>query len=216
MTEPIRVIIADDHSIFREGFKLLLKNQQEAILVGEAEDGHSLIQLASETKPDVIVTDIVMPGMDGVTATKEITKFLPDVCIIALSMFNDDNLIVDMLEAGARGYLLKNTTKMELLEAIKTVYSGNCFYCAATSSKLTRLIAQSKFNPHKHIPRPKFTERELEVIRLVCKEYSNKEIAVALDLSIRTVESYKEKIIQKLHAKNMVGIAVYAVRNGLC
>jgi len=216
MTEPIRVIIADDHPIFRDGFKLLLRNQGEAILIGEAEDGSSLIKLAKETSPDIIITDIVMPGVDGVAATKEISKVLPEAGIIALSMFNDDNLIVDMLEAGARGYLLKNTTKEELLEAIKAVHSGGTFYCAATSTKLTRLIAQSKFDPHKQLPKPKFTPRELDVIRLLCQEFSNKEIAAQLDISIRTVESYKENIQHKLNVRNMVGIAVYAVRNGLC
>jgi DNA-binding NarL/FixJ family response regulator len=216
MTEPIRVIIADDHPIYRDGFKLLLKNQGDATLVGEAEDGSSLIKLAKDIKPDVIITDIVMPGIDGVATTKEISKVLPEAGIIAISMFNDDNLIVDMLEAGARGYLLKNTNKEKLIEAIKAVYCGDTYYCAATSTKLTRLIAQSKFDPQRHLPKPKFTPRELDVIVLLCQEYSNKEIATKLDISIRTVESYKENILHNLGAKNMVGIAVYAVRNGIC
>jgi two-component system response regulator NreC len=213
--DVIKMAIADDHEIFRDGFKLLLKNQKEVVLVGEAENGRELIEVVEKTQPDVVVTDIQMPIMDGIEACRAITKNFPDVKVIALSMFNDDNLVVDMLEAGAKGYLLKNTNKAELLLAARTVYAGNSYYCSATSAKLTRMIAESKFNPYKNHPQIRFTEREVEIIKLICRQLTNKEMADMLDLSIRTVETYREKIQEKTGAKNSIGIVIYAIKHDL-
>lgn len=213
MYTPIRIIIADDHDIFRDGFKLLLKDQDELELVGEASNGRQLLEAIGTCRPDVVITDINMPIIDGVEAAKHIKEKHPEVGIIALTNFNDDSLIVDMLEAGARGYLLKNTNKNELLTAARAVFAGESYYCTATSTKLTKMIAESKFNPYKSHPRIRFTERELEIIRLICQEYTNKEIAAAIHLSVRTVESYRENIQEKTGAKNTVGIVVYAIRH---
>jgi len=215
MYSPIRIAIADDHEIFREGFKLLLKNQQELELVGEAENGKELLEVIARHQPDVVITDIKMPVMDGIEVCKSIKKKFPDMKVIALSMFNDDNLIVDMLEAGARGYLLKNTNKAELLQAVKAVYGGSTYYCMATSGKLAKMIAESKFNPYRNHPAQKFTNREIEVIKLICEQHTNKEIAKTLNLSIRTVESHREKIQEKADAKNSIGIAIYAIKHNL-
>ena len=216
MHAPIRIIIADDHEIFRDGFKVLLRGLAEVRLVGEAINGKELIKLTEDFQVDVVITDIKMPEMDGITATKIIKTQFPEIKIITLSMFDDDASIVDMLEAGASGYVLKNTNKAELLEAIKTVYAGNTYYCTDTSKNLVRLLAQSKANERQLKQPPRFTARELQVIELICKELTNKEVANALSLSIRTVESYKENIQEKIGAKNVVGIAVYAMRNNLC
>jgi DNA-binding NarL/FixJ family response regulator len=194
---PIKIVIADDHEIFREGFKLLLKNQREIELVGEAEDGKELLEVVARHQPDVAIIDIKMPVMDGIEACKNIKKKYPDMKVIALSMFNDDNLIVDMLEAGARGYLLKNTNKNELMQATKAVFEGSTYYCTATSTKLTKMIAESKFNPYRNHPVKKFTARESDIIKLICEQQTNKEIANTLGLSIRTVESHREKIQEK-------------------
>ncbi len=215
MYSPIKIVIADDHEIFREGFKLLLKNQQEIELVGEAENGKELLEVAAKQQPDVLIIDIKMPVMDGIEACKSIKKKFPDMKVIALSMFNDDNLIVDMLEAGARGYLLKNTNKNELMQAAKAVYEGNTYYCSATSMKLAKLIAESKFNPNRNHPVKKFSIREMEVIKLICEQLTNKEIAKTLGLSIRTVESHREKIQEKTGAKNSIGVAIYAIKHNI-
>lgn len=184
---PIKIAIADDHEIFREGFKLLVKKQPELELVGEAENGKELLEVALQQQPDVVIIDIKMPVMDGIEACKILHKKFPDIKVIALSMFNDDNLIVDMLEAGARGYLLKNTNKHELLQATKAVYEGSTYYCTATSTKLTKMIAESKFNPYRNHPVKRFTARETDIIKLICEQFTNKEIANTLKLSIRTV-----------------------------
>lgn len=212
---PIRIVIADDHAIFRDGFKLLLKDQERLLLAGEAGNGQELLELVVREHPDVVVTDIKMPGMDGVELCQKIRREFPSIQVIALSMFNDDYLIIDMLEAGARGYLLKNTTREELLEAVTAVHEGDSYYCSATSIKLARLIAESKFHPHKAHPQVRFTDREKEVIRLICEQLTSKEIASQLRLSIRTVESHRENIQEKTGARNLAGIVIYAIRTGL-
>jgi DNA-binding NarL/FixJ family response regulator len=212
---PINIIIADDHEIFLNGLKLLISDLPELHLQGEAANGKQLTEMVHKKLPDIVITDIKMPVMDGVEATRIIKKQHPNIGIIALSMFNEDDIVIDMLEAGARGYLLKNTNKIELLNAVKAIKNNSYYYCSATSEKLLRMIAETKFNPYKNIVRPKFSNRELQVMDLICKEYTSKEMAYAMNLSIRTIESYKGNIQEKIGAKNTTGIAVYAVKNNL-
>lgn len=214
--EKIRLVIADDHEIFRDGFKLMLSKFTDIQLVGEAEDGERLVELAKKTKPDVIITDIKMPVMDGIEATQKIATLFPQIGIIGLSMFDEDDLIVDMLEAGAKGFLIKNAGKFEITEAIRTVYDGDPYYCKTTSLKLSKRIAKSRFNPFKKSDNmEEFSAREREIIYLICKELTNKEIGDKLFLSIRTVEGYRLKIQEKMNVKNTVGLVIYAVKNGL-
>lgn len=212
---PIDIILADDHEIFRDGFAVMLKKITEINLAGEASNGEELIKLMRTLKPQVIVTDIKMPKMDGIEATKRLKKEFPSVGIIALSMFDEENLIVDMLEAGAKGYLLKNAHKTEIIAAIKSVYKDEPYYCKDTSHKLAQMIAKSRFNPYKKRPKIEFSEKEIAIINLICGEYSNKEIADKLILSKRTVEGYREKILEKIDAKNTAGIVVYAIKNNI-
>lgn len=211
----IKLLIADDHEIFRDGFKLMLTKFPYIILSGEAENGRQLIDLAEKIKPDVIITDIKMPVMDGIEATKKIIEILPCTGVIGLSMFDEDDLIIDMLEAGAKGYLLKNAGKEQIIEAVRTVYNDEPYYCKNTSRKLTQMIAGSKFNPYKKIEKIDFSEREIEIIELICKEQTNKEIADKLFLSVRTVEGHRLKILEKMNVKNTVGLVVYAIKKGI-
>jgi DNA-binding NarL/FixJ family response regulator len=211
----IKLLIADDHEIFRDGFKLMLSKYAEIILLDEAANGRELIELAQKLQPDVILTDIKMPIVDGIEATKKITTLLPDTGIIGLSMYDDDELIIEMLEAGAKGYLIKNAGKEQIIEAIKTVYNGEPYYCKTTSHKLTQMIAKSKFNPYKKTDKIEFTEREKEIIACVCAEMTNKEIGDKLFISVRTVEGHRLKILEKMNVKNSVGLVVYAIKNGL-
>lgn len=210
---PINIILADDHELFRDGFRAMINKIEGINLIGEAADGNELIQKSLALKPDVIITDIKMPVMNGIEATKKLTTELPGVGVIALSMFDEENLIVDMLEAGAKGYLLKNVQKEEIIAAVKSVYNDKPYYCRETSNKLAQIIAKSNFNPYKKNPVVDFSQMEIEVIRLICKEYSNKEMADKLEVSQRTIESYRSKILEKIDAKNMVGIVVYAIKN---
>jgi DNA-binding NarL/FixJ family response regulator len=215
MKYSIRLIIADDHEIFRDGLALMLSRQKDITLLAQAGNGKELAELTEQHNPDVIITDIKMPVMDGIQASKLILKKQPDVKIIALSMFDEETLIVDMLEAGAKGYLLKNADKQEILDAIETVYEDKTYYCHHTSAKLTNMIVKSSFNPYKKKEPVSFNERELEIIKLICQQNSSKEISDKLFLSSRTVEGYRTKILEKMNAKNTVGVVVYALKHNL-
>ncbi len=212
---PIKIILADDHEIFRDGFNVMMKKQHEIDIVGEAANGQQLLNMVRKLQPDVVLTDIKMPLMDGVEATRMIVREFPHIGIIALSMFDDVNLIIEMLEAGAKGYLLKSAHKREIFEAIRTVYRDEVYYCNSTSHKMAMMIARSHFNPNKPKERVHFNDREIEIIKLICQEFSNKEISDSLHLSIRTIEGYREKIMEKTNARNAVGIVVYAIKNGI-
>ncbi len=217
MKEKIRLIIADDHEIFRDGLNLMLSKQKNIELAGEAGNGEELVSLARLQKPDVVLTDIKMPGSDGVEATRRILEFLPGCKIIALSMFDEENLIVDMLEAGAKGYLLKNADKKEILEAISTVVENNNYYCRHTSDRLATLIVKSKFNPDSQRKQklPEFNDRETEIIKYICQQFTAQEIGEKMFLSKRTVEGYRTKILEKMNVKNTAGVVIYALRHQL-
>ena len=212
---PIRLVIADDHEIFREGLESLFNKQKEIELAGEAINGKQLLEQTERLLPDVILTDIKMPVIDGIEATKILTEKFPQIGIIALSMFEDENLIVEMLEAGAKGYLMKNAHKHEIIAAINAVYNQESYFCNHTTMKLAKLIGKSRFNPFKEPIKPGFTEKEREMIKLICQEFSNKEIATTLHQSPRTIEGYREKILEKTKAKNTAGIVIYAIKNGI-
>lgn len=211
----LKIVIADDHEIYRDGLKMVLRKHKDFDVIGEAENGKQLVDMVVKLNPDVIITDIVMPLMDGVAAVKEIIAQKPNVCCIALSMFNEETMIVEMLEAGAMGYLLKNAEKEEIIDAVISVHKGQPFYCKTTSGKLVKLISKSRFNPYKNKPQFQFSEREIEIIRLICKEKSTAEISKALFLSGRTVEGYRAKIMHKLGVKSTIGIVVYAIKTGI-
>jgi DNA-binding NarL/FixJ family response regulator len=215
ISATIKIIIADDHEMFRDGFRLMLTKQPDIQLLGEAENGRELLILTETQHPDVIVTDIKMPIMDGIEATQKIGELFPDIGIIGLSMYDEDDLIVDMLEAGAKGYLLKNSNKEQIADAIKTVYKGDPYYCRTTSRKLTEMIAKSRFNPYKKIKKINFSEREINIIEMIYREMTNKEIAEKLFLSVRTVEGQRLSILEKIGVKNSVGLIIYALKNGM-
>lgn len=212
---PVNVLIADDHELYREGFRVMLKKNIDFFLMGEAENGQELVKLAGVLRPDIIITDIKMPVMDGIEATRILKTSYPQIGVIAISMFDDENLIVDMMEAGARGYLLKNAHKNEIFDAIRTVHEDKTYYCHHTSAKLAKMLASSKFNPYKKAKKAEFTEKEMEVIQLICQELSNKEIASKMFLSTRTIEGYRQDIQDKMDVKNVAGIVIYAIKHGL-
>lgn len=211
----IRIVIADDHEIFRNGFKLLLKNQTDIELVGEAGNGKLLLEVVEKESPDIAITDIQMPEMGGVETCRNIKKLFPATAVIALSTFNDEHYIVDMLEAGASGYLLKNTTRQELHAAVHAVFQGNSYYSKETSRKLAQLIAECKVQPGRKKEPVTFSSRELEVMQLICHQLTNKEIAAKIRLSVRTVESHRERIQEKTGSKNLAGIVIYALKHNL-
>lgn len=213
MKQPIRLVAADDHEIFLDGLALMLSRQEDIVLAGQAADGRELLEVAAREQPDVILTDIKMPRMDGIAATRELMRINPAFRIIALSMFDEEDQIVEMLEAGAKGYLLKNADKQEILAAIEQVYGDGIYYCRTTSAKLAGMIAKSKFNPHRQPVT--FNERETEIIQLICQQMTAQQIGERIFLSKRTVEGYRTRILEKMNVRNTAGVVMFALKHNL-
>lgn len=215
MENPIRIVIADDHEIFRQGFLTLIRKEKNLMFLGEARNGEELIDLVAETNPDIAFVDIAMPKMDGIAATRILSEKKSLTKVIALSMFNDDNLLIDMLEAGASGYLLKNTTLKEIVVAIDSVMKDENYFCDDTSAKLIRLIAGRKNKLRNTSKEISFSGREKDVLNLMCKQLTIKEIAEELGLSPRTVQTYREALQEKTGSRNSIGIVLYAIQHGI-
>lgn len=211
----IAVIIADDHDIYRDGLFMLLTKDPLIRVIGDATNGKQLLRLYKESNPDIVLTDLRMPELDGVSAIREMVQLKPDAKIIALSTFDSDTMVTDALEAGAMGYIVKNAERGEITEAIRMVYAGNPYYCKTTSSRLIRLIARSNFNPYNHSSPKLFSDKEREIIKLICEEKTSKEIGDMLFMSPRTVEGHRTKILEKMNVKTTAGIAIFALKNGL-
>jgi DNA-binding NarL/FixJ family response regulator len=211
----IRLILADDHELFRDGFAVMLNKQPEMELLATAENGKELLGLIESLQPEVVVTDIKMPKMDGIAVMHELKHKFPHIGVIALTNYDEDSLIVEMLEAGARGYLLKSANKEEIITAVKTVYKGKTHYCYETSAKLAQLIAKSSYNPYRKKKKVTFNDREVSIIQLICQGLTNKEIAPRLYLSKRTIETHRENILEKMDENNTAALVVYAIKHGL-
>jgi len=213
--EKIKLAIVDDHKIFRNGLKATLEDCADFDLVLEASNGKQLIGMLALAKPDVILMDIKMPEMDGIHTTAYVKQHFNHIKILALSMFNEDKYIVDMIKAGASGYLLKNAEPEEIIEAISTVIHKDYYFNEHLS---VTLIKQLVGNTHAGTAPQSlvdFNEREIEVLRLVCQEYSNQEIADKICLSVRTVEGYRARLFEKTKSKNLVGLVIFAIKTGI-
>jgi DNA-binding NarL/FixJ family response regulator len=215
--KKIKVIIADDHDLFRDGLRMLLESDPEIDVCAEARNGEQLVQLANQHRPDVILTDLIMPVKTGIEAIKEIYTTLTkkEVKIVAISTFDSEHLIVEALEAGARGYVIKNAQRGAVINAIKTTYDNAIYYCNSTSSRLVRLLSASNFNPYAAEIQPLFSEVERQVIRLIIEEKSSDEIGEMLFLSKRTVDRLRSGILTKMNVKTPAGVTLYAVKTSL-
>lgn len=211
----IKVIIADDHDIYRDGLFMLLNRDSDIEVIADANNGQSLVELCNTLKPDIVLTDLRMPIKDGIEAIKELSIQSPKIPCIALSTFDSDHLIVNALEAGASGYIIKNSQKGEIIEAIKTVIHGQPYYCQSSSQRLVKLIKNSHYNPYTNKSKNTFTDRELSIIELICEEKNSKEIGEILFMSSRTVEGIRSKILDKMNVKTAAGVAIYAIKNNL-
>lgn len=214
MELKIQLMIADDHEVYRDGLKSLLEKSPDLEVIGEASSGLELVALCQKKLPDIVLTDIMMPDMDGIEATAVITRKFPTVRVIALSMFNEDNLILDMLNAGALGYLIKNAHKTEILDAIHTVNKNYPYYCKSTSMKLARAIGTA-VTARQQKEKLNFSQKELEIIKFICEEKTSKEMADELHLSSRTVEEYRQRIKDKMEVKGTTGIVIFAIQHQL-
>jgi DNA-binding NarL/FixJ family response regulator len=213
MSVPLRILLADDHQTVRHGLKLLIDRQADMEVVGEAADGDGALRQAEALKPDIVVIDISMPGMNGLVATRALKRTQPDVAIVALTRHDDETYLEELLRAGASGYVLKQSAPFEFLQAIRAVAAGGVYLDPAMTSRVADGLLARKPDASGH-PRGSISERESEVLRLVAVGHSNKEIAALLKISVKTVEVHKTNAMRKLGMTGRVDIVRYAVLQG--
>lgn len=209
MTKAIKIFLVDDHTLFREGLNFLLSNYDLVSEIHEAENGKELLKNVLNVKPDIILMDIEMPGMNGIEATKESLKIYPESKVIALSMYAYENFYSEMIDAGAKGFLLKNSKFEDVKKAITDVYDGKNYFSPEILEAIIRNLNKKKYKK----TNTDLTEREIEVLYNICKGFSNQEIADLLYISKRTVDKHRENILLKTESKNTAGLVVYAIKN---
>ena len=211
----IRILIADDHKLMRSGLRLLIEQQSDLSVVGEASDGREAVSSARSLRPDVVVMDISMPNLNGIEAAHQITQNQSETGVVILSMHPDESYVLRALKAGARGYLLKDAAESDLILAVRAIAGGKSFFSPAVirvllddyMRKLKRSGAEDAYDL--------LTPREREILQLVAEGKSNKDVANLLNLSVYTVETHRSNIMQKLHLKGVPELTLYAVRKGL-
>lgn len=209
-----KLIIADDHKVFRDGIVSILEDIADIQVVGEAEDGRQVLELLKTTQPDVILMDISMNEAGGIETTQLIKKDHPNIRVLALSMHNESEYILKMIEAGAMGYLLKDAGSEEVIQAIRQVAKGKTFYSQDVSSVMVAALTQSN-KQQSNKDNVALTRREREVLQLIVEEYSNPEIAEKLFISIRTVDTHRRNLLEKTGAKNTAGLVKFAIKRGI-
>jgi DNA-binding NarL/FixJ family response regulator len=212
----IKVVIADDHQIFIEGIKALLRDDDKVQIVGEASDGEQLIKLLSTKDVDVVLMDINMPRLNGIEAAKRLALKFPKVRVLSLTMVEDAQRISEMMKAGAAGYLLKTSSKAELINAITNVKNGERYLSTEVSKKLIdSVLSDDKSAAISNDRQPQITNREKEIIKLIIKEMTNEEIARHLNNSPMTIITHRKNLLRKLGVKNTAGLVKYAMQHGL-
>ncbi len=210
----IKVMLVDDHKIMREGLRTLLEKQEDLQIVGEAGDGRTAVSLAQKLLPDLIVMDTVLPDLNGIEATRQIIAEHPHIKIIALSMHSDKQFVIEMLKAGASGYMLKDCASEELVKAIQSVMDNQVYL----SPKITTVVLK-EYVPDLHKGETSvfkiLTKREREVLQLIAEGKTTKEIAHLLEVSIKTVETHRQQIMNKLNVRSVAKLTKYAIREGL-
>jgi DNA-binding NarL/FixJ family response regulator len=215
--DTIRVIIADDHALFRRGLQMVLESEDDIEVLGEAGDGEEAIQQATEHMPDLVLMDVRMPARGGIEATREIKDALPHVKILMLTISDEEEDLYDAIKAGASGYLLKEISIEEVADAIRKVHAGQSLISPSMASKLlNEFAAMAKKDEEKQqMPAPRLTEREMEVLTLVAQGLNNRDIAKELFISENTVKNHVRNILEKLHLHSRMEAVVYAVREKL-
>jgi two-component system, NarL family, response regulator NreC len=210
MSEILRIVIAEDHKTVREGIKLLVNSQPDMEVIGEAGDGEAAIKMFEELRPDLIVMDISMPNLNGLRATKRLRAKFPDVKILTLTRHTDDGYLRQLISAGASGYVLKQSAPAELINAIRSVGTGNSFLDPSLTQKVLGGYV-SKAESLRGDNRGDLSSRESEVLKLIAFGYSNKEIGTRLNLSVKTIEAHKANAMRKLGINSRIDIVKYAI-----
>lgn len=213
---PIRILLVDDHAVIRQALRMLLESQAGLEVVGDCENGREAVQIAERLTPDVVLMDVVMPGLNGLEATRQIRRAVPSTHVVMLSGFVDEDQLLDALRAGASGYIIKRSDVSELVLAIQTVHRGNRYFSNALNEgfDLTEVLYQAK-RPDQRTGVDVLTAREREVLQLIAEGYTNQGIANELYISVKTVEAHKAHIMAKLHARNRTDLIRYAIRKGI-
>jgi len=212
---PIRILLADDHTVMRNGLRLLLERQPNLTVVGEASDGRETVRAAESVSPDVVVMDIAMPNLNGIEAARQITATRPETAIVILSMHSDESYVIRALKAGARAYLLKDSAEGDLIAAIHAISEGKSFFSPAISRILVEDYMRQLEQQHAEDTYELLTAREREILQLLAEGKTNKEVASMLNLSVYTVETHRTHILQKLNLHNVPELILYAVRKGI-
>lgn len=210
-----RVLIADDHGVVRKGLRYLLESREDIEVAGEASDGISAIKLAQQEKPDIVIMDVAMPGINGIDAASQIVKDCPDTRVIMLSMHDDESYLTRSLAAGAKGYLLKDSADDDLLRAITAVAGGDSYFSPAMVKTLVDHYLDHKGADRSSDPYESLTDREKQVLLLLAHGKTNKEVANLLNLSVYTVETHRAHLMQKLDLHNTAEIVLFAVKRKL-
>jgi len=208
-------VLADDHNLMRRGLRVLLEQQPDFAVVGEASDGRDAVALVASHRPDVLVMDIGMPSLNGIEAAAQITQSHPDVAMVMLSMHSDESYVLRALKAGAKGYLLKDSAEADLIRAVHAVADGKSFFSPAVSKVLLDDYVRKLQRSGTEDPYDLLTPREREVLQLVAEGQSNKEVAQLLNLSVYTVETHRSNIMEKLNLHGVPELILYAVRKGI-
>lgn len=211
-----RILLVDDHKIMRDGIRAILTRGEEFAVIGEAESGTDAVTLTKRLKPDVVLMDIGLPGLNGVEATSEILRYMPDTKIIILSMYDDEHSVVSAIRSGARGFVLKKASDSDLVDALRTVAKGGSYLSPQVSDKLLTRIQRGDLDA-KPLPGAidGLSPRELQVLRMVAEGKTSKEIAVLLSLGLQTVRSYRKTMMKKLNVNNVAGLTQLALSAGL-
>ncbi|SET88420.1 two component transcriptional regulator, LuxR family [Draconibacterium orientale] len=210
MSKGLKIFIVDDHSLFREGLRFLLSTWSRVEEIYEAQNGLELLKVVENIQPDIVLMDIEMPELNGIDATLELQKLLPEVKVIALSMYANDDFYTDMIHAGAKGFLLKDSKFEDVQQAINEVYEGRNYFSPAILTSIINTISEKNSTGQQK----EISKRESEVLYNICKGLSNQEISDLLNISKRTVDKHRENILLKTQSKNTAELVIFAVRNG--
>ena len=213
--KKIGILLADDHAVVRQGLRALLEAEGDIAVVGEAENGRQAVAQAKKTLPDVVVMDVAMPGMNGLEATRQIVRNVPSSKVLVLTSYGDDDYVNQLLEAGATGYLVKQTAAADLLKAIREVHHGNAFFSPSIAKRLRQQESEALAGGQTPASRTgRLTSREAEVLQLVAEGFANKQIAAELSISIKTVEKHRQQAMNKLNIHDIAGLTRYAISKG--
>ncbi|GAB1404805.1 MAG: response regulator transcription factor [Lentimicrobiaceae bacterium] len=210
--KPIRILIADDHQMFIDGLKALMRREKELVVIGEVSNGNQAMQFIIQERPDLLITDVSMPGMSGIELTRWVKQHHPCVKVLVVTMYNDREIVNEILMSEAEGCILKNTGKQELLNAIKRITDDSTYYSTEVLN-----IMMTRLKKHKTIEKNTsvLTPREIEIVKLIMEELSSEEIAEKLFISKRTVDTHRKNILQKTNTRTIVGLLKFAIENNL-